>query len=60
MAGGWIPAARLPLSEALAWADAHLKGKVWEAYLQNHLAWCSALPAFVGGEPPEPPEPPED
>lgn len=61
MAGGWLQAARLPLEDALAWTDAHLRERVWDAYQKQYQAWCSLLPAFVnGGEPPEPPEPPED
>jgi hypothetical protein len=61
MAGGWTPAARLPLEDALAWADEHLQGRAWASYTTAYQAWASMLPAFaMGGTPPDPPEPPED
>ncbi len=59
MAGGWVPAARLPALEAITWADEHIRKERWSAHTQNLQIWASSLGAYAfGGTPPDPPEPP--
>ncbi len=46
MAGGWKPAAMLPLHQALKWADEHLEERKLQAHAQALQQWATLRTAF--------------
>ena len=46
MAGGWLQAGRLPLVDALAWADQHLEERKLQAHQHATQVWASLRTAY--------------
>jgi hypothetical protein len=61
MVGGWVQAAQLPIIDALALVDQHMRQEARQAFRHLQLCYFGSLPLYaMGGQPPDPPEMDED